>query len=39
MKKECEREMYSEGSSTDQIDLLVNDLEKRVIEECEKLKK
>ena len=39
MKKECEREMYSEGSSTDQIDLLVNDLEKRVIEECEKLRK
>ena len=39
MKKECERELYSEESSTDQIDLLVNDLEKRVIEECEKLKK
>ena len=39
MKKECEREMYSEESSTDQIDLLVNDLEKRVIEECAKLKK
>lgn len=39
MKKECEREMYSEESSTDQIDLLVNDLEKCVIEECAKLKK
>ena len=30
MKKECEREMYSEESSTDQIDLLVNELLKNV---------